>query len=367
MPRSPHSDDLPPLYARWASEFLRAPIPAETEATCSNCAMLAGEGEAHPPAATPFFNPDTKCCTYLPVLPNFLVGRMLADESSEFARGRATLEARLDAGIAVSPFGIGRSATFDLLYVTSGTSWFGRARSMRCPHYIDEGGGQCGVWRHRAAVCATWFCKHVRGAVGQRFWQTLHRLLSAVERELSLWCALELGVGSSAVHRFLNERKQAPAPGPDDLDGVAGDSARRAFGDWSGRERDYFRECARLVDALRWPDVERICGSEVRALTALTREAFQDLRSRTIPRTLRAGSFKVIGPGQRSSIVEGYEGGDCLELPNEVLDVLHRFDGSAPTTQALQRIHAETGLTIERDLVRLLVDFEILLPASRHE
>jgi hypothetical protein len=366
MPRSAYSDDLPPLYARWASEFLSGPIPAETEATCSNCAMLPADGGNAHTAAAAFFNPDTKCCTYLPVLPNFLVGRMLADDSGEFARGRATLEARLTTGVAVTPFGIGRSATFDLLYVTSATSWFGRARSMRCPHYIDEVGGQCGVWRHRAAVCATWFCKHRRGAVGHRFWQALHRLLSAVERELSLWCALELGVSSHAFRRFLNERKGAPSPGPADLDGVS-DKEARAFGEWSGRESDYFRECGRLVDALRWHDVERICGSEVRALMTVTREAFDELRSSTIPRLLRAGSFKVIGHGQRSSIVEGYDGGDCIELPAEVLEVLHRFDGSMSTTQTLQRICTETGLTIERDLVRLLVDFEILIPAGRDE
>lgn len=367
MPRSPYSDDLPPLYARWASEFLSAPIPVETEATCSNCAMLAAEGgDTHLAAVTPFFNPDTKCCTYLPVLPNFLIGRMLADDSPEFARGRATLEARLDARIALSPFGLGRGATFDLLYVTSGPSWFGHARTMRCPHYIDDNGGQCGVWRHRAAVCATWFCKHVRGAVGQRFWQALHRLLSAVERELSLWCALELGISSDALRRFLNERKPVPSPGPADLDGVA-ITAAHAFGEWSGREPDFFRECARMVNALRWQEIERICGPEVRALTALTREAFDDLRSRTIPRTLRAGPFTVIGPGQHSSVVEGYDGADRLELPNEVLAVLHRFDGSVSTTQALRTIHAETGLTIERDLVRLLVDFEILLAVSRDE
>jgi hypothetical protein len=30
-------------------------------------------------------------------------------------------------------------------------------------------------------------------------------------------------------------------------------------------------------------------------------------------------------------------------------------------------IRAETGLALERDLVRLLVDFEILIPASRRE
>jgi hypothetical protein len=340
---SDQPDVLPPLYARWASEFLSGAIPAETAATCNDCAMLCGTpGKVRPPAAAPFFDPYTKCCTYLPALPNFLVGRMLEDDSREFAWGRITLEARLAEGIAVTPLGIGRSNAYELLYATSGKSFFGRDRSMRCPHYLDENGGQCGIWRHRAAVCATWFCKYVRGAVGQRFWQALHRLLSAVERELSSWCARELGV-----------------------DDAADAGRRQAFGDWSGRERRFFQECARLVDALRWRDVERICGPEVRALTKRTREAFDSLRSRAIPRRLRVGSFKVIGPRQRSSIVEGYDGGDRIELPSLVLDALHYFDGSPSTAHALRTIRAETGLTIERDFVRLLVDFEILIPATR--
>ena len=53
------SDVLPPLYARWASEFLSGAIPAESEATCSDCAMVSGEGAKARPAAAPFFNPDT--------------------------------------------------------------------------------------------------------------------------------------------------------------------------------------------------------------------------------------------------------------------------------------------------------------------
>ena len=299
-------DVLPPLYARWASEFLSGAIPAETEATCGDCAMLCdGHGTEPSPAAQPFFDPSTKCCTYLPVLPNFLVGRMLADDSAEFARGRATLDARLAEGIALTPFGIGRSATYDLLYVANAKS-FGRVRSMRCPHYLEEGGGQCGIWRHRAAVCATWFCKHVRGAVGQQFWQTLHRLLSAAERELSLWCALELGVHADALRRLLVDGKQARADSKKDGDSLSVAARRQAFGKWSGRERRFFEECARLVEALRWSDVERICGPEVRALTTLTREAFDRLRSQAVPRRLRVGSFTVLDPREGSSIVEAY-------------------------------------------------------------
>jgi hypothetical protein len=73
----------------------------------------------------------------------------------------------------------------------------------------------------------------------------------------------------------------------------------------------------------------------------------------------------VIGPRRRSSIVEGYDGGDRIELPTWVLSALHHFDGSVSTAQALHAIRAETGVAIAPDLVRLLVDFEILVSADR--
>jgi hypothetical protein len=303
--------------------------------------MLCGT-RAEGPATAPFFNPSTKCCTYVPVLPNFLVGRMLGDDGPAFAHGRATVEARLARPLIVTPLGIGRTPTDDRRYRTRAPSSFGRDRSMRCPHYLDEG-GQCGIWRHRAAVCATWYCKHVRGAVGQRFWRTLHGLLSAVERDLSAWCARELCGPTAATH----------------------DAGRRRFGEWSGREREFFIECARLVDALRWDDIARICGPEMAPLLSRTRAAFDELRSQAIPGRLRTGAYTVIGSHRGASIVEGYDGGDRLALPDAVLEALPYFDGSAPTPDVLQTIRAATGLAMERDLVRLLVDFEILIPTSR--
>ena len=42
------------------------------------------------------YNPETKCCTYMPELWNFLVGRILDDDSADTALGRASVEARID-------------------------------------------------------------------------------------------------------------------------------------------------------------------------------------------------------------------------------------------------------------------------------
>src|SRR5713101_6632134 len=162
-------------------------VPPESRATCDDCAMCAPEGAAEP--NTLYFSPRVKCCTYQPRLPNFLVGRALEDRDFAFSAGRATVERRIDGGVEVTPLGLEQSAAYGLLY-QHGSAGFGHAESMRCPHYIEEG-GRCGIWRHRNSICATWFCKYERGAVGLAFWERLRDLLMAVEKDLAVWCVLE--------------------------------------------------------------------------------------------------------------------------------------------------------------------------------
>ena len=68
-------------------------------------------------------------------------------------------------------------------------------QSLRAPKL----GGRCGVWKNRHAVCATWFCKHERGAFGSRAWRALQGLFQSLEDELALWCVNELDVGPRAL------------------------------------------------------------------------------------------------------------------------------------------------------------------------
>ncbi|HYL82493.1 MAG TPA: hypothetical protein VEU07_16870, partial [Candidatus Acidoferrum sp.] len=77
LPNEKHQSPLPPLYGRWMDDLLPGPIPRETAATCDDCAMWPGPGDQ--PRSDFFFLPETKCCTYIPTLPNYLVGRILED------------------------------------------------------------------------------------------------------------------------------------------------------------------------------------------------------------------------------------------------------------------------------------------------
>jgi hypothetical protein len=343
-------------------QLLSGPIPHETEATCDDCAMRPPRGATSYDSDW-YFNPETKCCTYVPVLPNFLVGRILDDADPAFADGRASVEARLRSGVAVTPLGIAQPPAFLLIYQQAGTSLFGMSRSHRCPHYLEEG-GRCGVWKHRSAVCSTWFCKHVRGAVGHGFWMALHRLLSAVEQTLTRWCVLQLDPGVTALQRLFppptppSERAHID---PQALDGQVDPVAYRSlWGRWAGREEQFYRECTHHVEPLTWEQVTAIGGPELSVYVQLVQEAYRQLLARELPPAVQVGSFRVVKMGPESGCVSGYSVTDPLEVPRVLLDVLPCFDGR-PTEEALGAIEAEKNIKVQAGLVRKLVDFRILV------
>ena len=351
---------LPPLYARWIDVLLESPIPPETRATCEDCAMCA-PGGARPEGSSFYFSPRVKCCSYQPRLPNYLVGRALKDRELPSA-GRVALERRIGGGIGVTPLGLNESPKLGVLYAHSQAA-FGRAEALRCPHYLDEGGGRCGIWRHRNSVCATWFCKFERGAVGLAFWSRLRDLLLAIEESLALWCVAGSDLDPEAFEVLLLARGRGhESITAGELDEVVPPVvARQLWGKWLGREREFYAQSARRVDPLAWDDVERIGGAEVAARARLTRRAFEALLSEGRPTRLTAGPFRVLSTSHEGVRVVGYSGSDPLDLDPAVMEVLPYFDGR-PTAEALRAIEKELKVRVEDDLVRKLADFEILVP-----
>jgi len=345
------------------SDLLGAPIPGESRATCDACAMC----ESLAPGAESF-NPATKCCTYLPVLPNYLVGGILADTSPEGAAGRASVEARIARRIAVTPLGLSRPAVPDLLYQFGSVRGFGHSLAMRCPHYLEEG-GRCGIWQHRNAVCATWFCKHDRGEAGAAFWQRVQELLSTLERDLARWCLVELGVGHAALARLfpLSERSHRPdgfqlsAPDLDD----ASDPGLHAelWGEWLGREVEMFRASARLMEGADVVEVLRRSGPDARIRVELVRAAWQRLNDDRLPMSLRAGPLRVIRVDGRTCRLTTYSGLDPVEVPRDLFDALSYFEGRS-TEDARAAMSREGGLTLSTSLIRKMVDFGVLVSSD---
>ncbi len=339
--------------------MLASPIPAEANATCDACAMVVPEGESEPG-----YNPSTKCCTFLPDVWNFLAGAVLLDDSPESARGRATVEARIDHGVGITPLGLRRTNTYRLLYHSS-PDLFGHSLSMRCPHYIDEAGGLCGVWRHRESTCTTWFCKFVRGSVGREFWTNLHQLLRTAEESLSAWCLLELGVDQGMLALlyppFVAERP--PVISALDIDGEPNAAAlRELWGKWHGRERDLYRECATLVARLTWSDVLRIGGAKLDVFARLTHAAHERLTSDALPELPTTALVQISPRGKGRVRLATYSGTDALEVPAVLATILAEFDGR-PIDEALEAVRKNHGVSVGPSLVRKLTDFGVLRDA----
>jgi hypothetical protein len=357
-------EPLPPLYERWFAEFLPGPIPRESNATCSDCVMCKPRDVR---ALETSFNPATKCCTYVPEVYNFLAGAALADDDPETTAGRSSLEERIVRSERVTPMGLGMPASFQLLY-DSDKLLFGRADVLRCPHYLSEQGGRCGIWKYRNSVCSTWFCKHVRGDVGATFWQDVRALLGTIEQELSLWCLLELGVEPGILRRLTSNRGSAPATRlAVELVAPRREQQRREmWGRWYGREAAFYRECAARVEALSWTEVCAIGGPIAQARREILLRSYNALVWPQVPPRLEAAPLSrgPARPGSRASVLT-YNPYDTLLLADELMALLHHFDGRQ-TDEVIAEIEEVHGVVLEASLVQRLADFRILRePGSR--
>jgi hypothetical protein len=312
------------------------------------------------------YAPDVKCCSYLPTLANYLAGEVLLDDTPSAAAGRASLVTRIEGRAGISPLCVGMTPVYQLLYRFGSGNAFGHSKALRCPHYV-EASGACGIWRHRNAVCATYFCKHERGETGRAFWEAVRNLLGVVEVQLARWCVLELDLGAPALaHLFPSPAREPPenaALGLGDLDGTPDEGARRAlWGRWYGRELDLYVACARMVRGIALDEVLRRCGPEARARAALVAAAWERFAA-PVPERLHARRLQVLSTSERSCRVVAYSPLDPLEMPRALFDALHHFDGRS-AHDALAAVVAEGGPALAPSLVRKMVDFGILEAAE---
>lgn len=351
---SPWETALPPLYARWLGEALAEPLPAEPRATCSSCA-LCPDAEGRPPVAALVFRPDVKCCTYTPRLPNFLAGMGLSDPDAA-----PSIRARLAARSGATPLHLGPPPAQQVLFGAT-VNAIGRSVRLRCPHFDD---GRCSIWRYRDATCATWFCRHTRGARGQRLWRAVKQLLEVAQDQLALWCALQEGLPAEVLAGPLVPATDVPAP--QRIDGVEADGGvdphryAAAWGPWVGREEELYRRTAARVGTLSWVEVREVCGPEVEALEGLVVERRAALDA-PLPARIRVGSFQLLGVAETQLTAITYSSTDPVVIPRALVDHLHLVDGR-PTAVVLADL-AERGAVLTDEQVAELVDWGVFLGA----
>ena len=317
-------DTLPAIYRPLLPRFFSEPAPRETAAVCLCCPMLPGQGSPGGASAL-FFDPGTKCCTYSPSIPGYLVGGLLSDASPALAEGRRRIRERIRSRFGVRPRGLVPGRRFELLYSAGAGQAFGRSSNLRCP-YHDPASGHCTVRPWWESTCHTWFCKHVAGNDGLLVWQALRRYLKAVEEALTA---------------FVLNRTGLP---PDDLP-ATGDSGtlsageldehplseaehRRLWGRFAGHEEDFYRRAFRLVSGLTRTEFQQTGGAPLALRLRALRKAHEAALARNAPPVLlRAPALAVTYLGGGRYRLTTYSEYDPLVVSRAVFRLLDEFDG----------------------------------------
>ncbi|MGQ0655179.1 MAG: hypothetical protein ACT4P4_23430 [Betaproteobacteria bacterium] len=345
---------IPAPYQALAADALGSELPAEKIATCGRCVMLP-KADAPERAGRTWFDSSTKCCTYLPRLPNFVAGRILRDTDAELAPGRRSVEARIAAREAVTPLGLGQTADFVGRYTLDK---FGTDATLRCPHYVQEAGG-CAIWRHREPVCATYFCIHERGERGDALWEALRDFLLCADRAVALHCLLELDTRPQAMALAVRADPAALKRGPIAPPPLGEAEYAALWGPHAGREEEWYVKTAAHADALAVADIRRLGGSELAARGALLRDAHARLMEEGLAPTARLHIRKLERhpAGKGFEELKGYKVAS-LRLPENMAAAVASF-GGLTVAQAIELARVR-GLRLTDRNLRTLVDFGVV-------
>jgi Fe-S-cluster containining protein len=330
--------------------------------------MLEGCGAAVPSVdgRSRFFRPDTKCCTFHPRLPNYLLGALLTSDGPAAAEGRRRIAARVASRVGVTPEWLHPPRTFTMLY-DGARGAFGRAAGLRCPFYEPDGGG-CTIWAHRDAVCSTYFCKYEAGADGRRLWTAVKELVSLVEIQLARGALLDL-----APELLDREPGTPPRPsgplGPEDIDGAAPPDAEyeAAWGAWAGREAELYAACHDWARARTAGDLDALLGLDGRIARRAIRGALEAARSTRLPERLRLDPNATVAWLPDGSVALGrYSELEAVALPGEAYRLLARFTGDDPVAAVRARLRAEERADLSDDVLLALWRQRVLsAPPSR--
>ncbi len=306
---------IPEVYSHLLPVFFQAPLPEEALASCSSCAMTRRGSEGGGGGDFVFFEEGVKCCSYLPTLPNVLVGAILAERRVTFAEGKRRVLASIDKGEGVTRLGVGPGAVEAADYAARGPAAFGRSTEFLCPYFAQGG---CSIWPNRTGVCSTFFCKFSSGAAGYEFWQRLAAYLLHCENTLAAHCADMLPDGPSDAAFFL--------------------------------------ACRDLVAGLTEAEFATVLGERGRELQERLEVAYGKLGTRSLPKRLKLNPKSAIrlawGGGARIVTYAETDPTHASDLVLKVLEAAKMGGGPEEIKQAAFRDH---NLEIEDDfLVELL-------------
>jgi len=360
-------DSLPTVYSHFLPDLFSAEQVNETVATCDDCAMCEspthGEQEVRRYSNFPnLFQQTGKCCTYFPVVPNYLVGGVFSDASPEMAEGQRRMRERILGRRGATPLVVSGSPSQRLLYMKRDWLVYGDPDAVICPYYARDT-GMCTIWRYREATCSTYYCKHDEGIDGQKYWKALQEFLDMIEVELAAYALWKV---SPALYRAQPPRRSVdnvPISATEISGRPMGDDEYGAlWGEWVGREAELYRACYEAVRALTPEAFQGVIGSAGQVYTQMISDAYQKVvKPLQLPEVLTFNPGVVAQFRNGEVVLSGYNLSTAVPMPTKAFWVLRaELNGLKPLEAVRSRLN-EANITDE--MLRTLVRLDVLRPA----
>lgn len=320
-----------------SSEILEIQIPEERFADCSNCHHCGNKN-------SPLLH--TKCCAYHPVLPNYMLGAILSETSSHLAEGQKRTIQKIEEQVGVTPYGIIPPLKHDKLYHTQRNDTLIKpinqqvASELKCPYYNK---GACTIWSHRTELCSTFFCISSGGEKGTQFWSVFSKYFRAIEHKLSLYALMEMGYPIGALRtKPLNPQELKLEDENGDLNE---ELYQKLWGEWKGKEKEFFIKCYEIVSKLSSQQLEDMLGLEEQILAKRIKVKAAGFNTAVIPDVLQFipndNLVNQVKPMQYEIDVSGKK----VMLTQIQYSFVCSFDGKTSTYDLLRKASAlHTGI-----------------------
>ncbi len=217
-------------------EFQWMRPPPERLADCSRCYNVA-RGE---------FDASCQCCTYFPQISNFMVGLALKDPACS-----GVVESLIDRGFGLPLEMAGSPAQYRSAMELYTRDLFGRDALKCCPFH-DHETHDCAVYPYRNSVCATFSCDHGHGQTSTVFWDALQTVVAYIEVALAQWSMGEVGLDhGDYIHRLNGLADHVERCSDEETGGWSREALDTLWGDFAGREKEFYIQCADQVMARR--------------------------------------------------------------------------------------------------------------------
>lgn len=351
---------LPEFFHPFLPEIFSREIPSEIFTNCTECPMICGSRKELGFDESKPFAPDTKCCTYFPHLPNFLVGAVFFDTDTSLEVGRNKLRDHIMSRKGIFPHGIYPTKKYSALYELGKAEGFGKSQMLKCPFYL-EGMYNCGLWKYREAVCSTWFCKHVGQQSGHLFWSSVTKCLRYIEESLIAYVLKNENL--PFIHPY-GENKNISYEDLDDLQ-LNKDEYNFRWGKWAGKEEEFYIRAYQYVKDLTPEKISSLMGINFQVLLAELEERYNVMLE--IPEHMIADparEFSEIKKGYYRILLKTWiERNDsyvtyAIDIPSIVID---KFDGTLTTLEVLITLKEKYDIDLGRDILIALYQHGILI------